>query len=293
MIVQSSTVPRILQRAIANRATELTMLPAIAMEALKLARDPDCTVEQFANLVAKDMALASEILLLANSPIYRTRGSKVSSLRLAVVRLGLRQCRNLVLSCSASSLMKRMPVQHEWVRKVLWQHSYRTAMTCTYLNTKLRLGFEGEEITAGLLHDLGRMLLAIAAPEDAADADDLSFCDEDQQLSQERMILGADHCSFGAWFAKKQGLPDDLVAAIEHHHQPHDDHPFGKLISLVATADHMANHFQRFEEAGDYDITSNPGAHALADLGYPKLLCDDASICENVFSIVLGGDEEA
>ena len=83
-------------------------------------------------------------------------------------------------------------------------------------------------------------------------------------------------------------LPRALVAAIELHHLPETHHPDGKLIALVAAADHIANHFQRFEEIADYDVGLNRGAHAIAKVGHAQLLKNENGIIETLFDEVLG-----
>ena len=291
MAVETCTLPEKLKQELLKRSDELAMLPAVALEALELAKDPECVTAEFAGVIERDVKLATEILSLSNS-VYFAASAPVASLRQAVVRLGLKQCRNLILTSSAASLMKNMPLEQEWVREVIWQHSFRAATVCTYLNKKLKIGFEGEEFTAGLLHDFGRLLLAVAAPDQFAKADSLAFDDEFDCRSKEKEVLGIDHCEFGSWFAAHNGLPRSLVAAIELHHLPETHHPDEKLIALVAAADSLANHFQRCEEGGEYDVGLNRGAHAIAKLGYPQLLNNQDGIIETIFEEVLQEPEQ-
>lgn len=286
MTTQTCTSPDKLKETLLSRSDELSMLPAVATEALEMARDPECKTSEFAGVIERDVKLATEILSMANSVMFAA-STPVSSLRQAVVRLGMKQCRNLILSSSAASLMKSLPLEQEWVREVVWQHSFRTATACTYLNKQLRTGFDGEEFTAGLLHDFGRLLLAVAAPDEFSRADTLSFEEDEEFLSRETSTLGIDHCQFGAWFAKHNRLPRSLVAAIQFHHLPEMHHPDSKLIALVAAGDHLCSYYQRVEESAGYDIELNRGAHALARLGYPKLLKDGATMIELLFEEIL------
>lgn len=194
------------------------------------------------------------------------------------------------MSSSAASLMKSMPLEQEWVREAIWQHSFRTATACHEINKTLRMGFDGEEFTAGLLHDFGRLLLAIATPDLFREADALTFEEEGEFLSGEVGVLGIDHCQFGAWFAKHNRLPRALVAAIQFHHLPEMHHPDSKLIALVAAADHIANHYQRFEQFEGYDIQVNRGAHTLAKSGFPGLLDNRNGMVEKLLDETLCED---
>jgi HD-like signal output (HDOD) protein len=279
--------PESLQRSLLSRADELSMLPAVAYEALELAKDPDCNSKQFASVIERDVKLATDILSLANSAVFAC-GTPVVNLQQAIVRLGFRQCRNLILTSSAASLMKNLPLEQEWVRELLWQHSVITATTCVHLNRALNLEFYGEEFTAGLLHDLGRLLLALASSESFTYADPLDFQESDSELLlREQTILATDHCRFGAWFAEQSGLPKSLVMAILYHHEPDVQQPEQGLTALVASADHIANHLQAFEEPNGYDIDGNRGIHCLGSVYSDKLVGEFADIAHTIMAEVL------
>jgi HD-like signal output (HDOD) protein len=170
----------------------------------------------------------------------------------------------LILTSSLSSLMQRISLDQQWIRELLWRHSFTTAVVGLHLNRVLGAGFQGEEFTGGLIHDLGRTLLAVACPERFAEVDLLDFVEEPDLIAREQTLLGTDHCSFGAWFVRRSGLPESLAAIVAGHH----DVPRAEsLTALVAAADHMANHLQRYQEPADYDADSNPGVRRLAALG--------------------------
>lgn len=255
--------PESLRRSLQARASDLAMLPAVAQEAMEVAQHPDCTADQFASVVERDVKLATDLLSFANSALFAC-STPVVNLRQAVVRLGFRKCRNLILGSSAASLMQTLPLQEEWVREILWRHNYITATTCIHLNRAFSLGFGGEEFAAGLLHDFGRLLLALAAPESFPDADGLDFHEPSDLLAHESAVMGTDHCQFGAWFARENGLPAELVAAIQHHHQPEVEHEFQELTGLVAAADHIANHLQLELCPESYVPSENRGVNVLS-----------------------------
>lgn len=285
--------PESLQRALLLKSDELSMLPAVAHEALEMAKDPDCNSRQFASVVERDVKLATDILSLANSAVFAC-GSPVSNLQQAVVRLGFRQCRNLILTSSAASLMKNLPLEQEWVRELLWQHSVITATTCVHLNRALKLGFGGEEFTAGLLHDLGRLLLALASADSFACVDALDFQESGtDMLHVEQSVLGTDHCRFGAWFAQQNGLPKPLIGAILFHHEPEMEHPDQELTALVAASDQIANHLQAFEEPGGYDPELNHGIEVLSAIRSSKMKSEFVGIAKELMTEVLKDVESA
>lgn len=259
------TPPAYLKKSLSERSGELSMLPSVAQEAIALTNDPECTAQEFSQVIERDMILAAEILSQSNSFLY-SRGRPVATLEQAIVRLGFRQCRNLIISSSMSCLFKKLPLADEWIRGVLWQHSFMTATTCAYLNRGLDLGFQGEEFTAGMLHDFGRLLIAIADSRKFAEVDTLDFCETASQLDIEQAALGTDHCQFGAWFAHSSGLPESLVDVVRWHHHVDPPSEHRKLIALTIAGDHLASYLQRELSVEDYVPQENPGIAALCKI---------------------------
>ena len=113
---------------------------------------------------------------------------------------------------------------------------------------------------------MGRLLLAIAAPGVFPDADALDFRESIGLLEHEAEVLGTDHCQFGARFAQQHGLPNELIAVIRHHHRPEVEQQFQELTSLVAAADHVANHLQVDRDSSTYEAAGNVGIEILSDV---------------------------
>ncbi|MFO1091928.1 MAG: HDOD domain-containing protein [Planctomycetaceae bacterium] len=247
-----------------KRAGEFTMIPAAAMRALELGRNPSCSVGEFAAAVECDVRLTTDVLSMANSSLY-ARGAPATSLNEAIRRLGMRRCHGLILSTCTAGLMRSLPFEQAEVREALWRHGYLTAIICRHLNETLRLGFNGEEFTAGLLHDLGRSLLAATVPERVA------VCEHDAGepgtaiLDQEREVLGTDHCELGAAFAGRSGLPAALIAVIQQHHSPEHADPFQKLVAMVALADQMASRAESSAASKSEEPGDNPCISFLAE----------------------------
>ncbi len=245
------------------------MLPTIAVKALEIARDPDCTVAEFTALVERDVKLAADILAMANSVMF-SPGRTLSSLHQSVIRLGFRQCQNLILATSLSSLMKTISFQEEWIREILWRHSFLTAMLAVNVNHLLGTSYQGEEFAAGLIHDFGRTLFAVGLPEEFADIDTLEFAEDIQLLRHEEQLTGTNHSELGAWFAFRQRIPDELIDVIRYHHEPHRSSRYRRLVALISVCDHMANHLQRTGDTSGYDISTNTGLFLLEESGVKR-----------------------
>jgi HD-like signal output (HDOD) protein len=233
------------------------VVPAVALQALELAKNPECSISEFTSVVEKDVKLATDVLHLANCVFYSPT-NPITSLRQAVIWLGFRQCKNLILASSIQSLMKKLTLSEEWIREILWRHSFVTARLAVALNKSLELGFDGEEFTAGLIHDIGRLVIASVVPQEFSQADSLEFNESEATLYHEREILEIDHCAFGAWFAGHNQLPTPLIHVVRYHHTPEKSPDVKSLVTLVALADHMANYLQRAEQADGYLEIENP-----------------------------------
>ncbi len=237
--------------------SRLPTLPDAATKAMAIAKDPTSSLAEMAAVIERDPALAAGILKLANSPLYRTAWA-VDSLRHAVVKLGTRECQNLILAVGMRSLFRNVPRARQLSFEGLWRHSFLTACVCRGLNRVLHLGYDGEEFACGLSHDIGRVLIALGAPDLFGQADPMDFLEGPGALEREQSVLGTDHCYLGAWFANLNNLPASLVNAVQYHHTPDEATEHRPLVALVTVADHMANHFQRDHEVDGYDVALNP-----------------------------------
>lgn len=259
---ETTAIATRLERKILTLVDNMPTLPETATRALALADEPDSSFADFARLIEADAAIATGILRMANSALYAS-GCPATKLQQAVVRLGLWQCQNLIVSIGVQSLFRRMTVSTQAQCEVLWHHAFVTAGLCRQINRAYRLGFDGEEFSAGLLHDLGRMLLLLADAESFQRADAMDFQEEVDQLEREWAAIGIDHCALGGWFGEHSNLPDTLIQAMRFHHEPDWAEHSERLVNLVATADHMANHLQRGEVVETYNPASNHGLALL------------------------------
>jgi HD-like signal output (HDOD) protein len=237
---------------------KLPLLPAVAQQAVAMANDKNATLQEFTSLIEKDITLASSILKLANSSTYNC-SQPIEGLDQAVARLGFRECQSLIFAASVGNLYQQVDPLTKGRCAVLWQHCFLTACLCRRLNKELKYDFRGEEFTAGLLHDLGRILLAVSFPNLFEAADPMDFLEAQGTRQKEQDILETDHCQLGTQYAQQNRLPAPAVASIRFHHDLTEARDHRGLLGLVASADHMANYMQRGEKPENYDVRANPG----------------------------------
>lgn len=251
-----------LERKILKLVDDLPAMPVTAVRALKLLEDPDVALTDLAELVHEDVALTTALLQVANSALF-AGGAQALRLEQAVVRLGLGMCRNLITAVGVRNVLRSGEPAIQADCRALWHHGVVTASLCSRMNRTARLGFGGEEYVAGMLHDLGRVLIALADRECTALAGIMDSYEEADPTARERVAIGADHCGLGAWFAELSGLPASLIEVIRHHHAPDRAATVPRLVALVAAADHLANHMQRRPEVVGSESEANAGLTRL------------------------------
>jgi HD-like signal output (HDOD) protein len=258
----TAAIAQRLQRQVLHLVDNMPTLPDVAARALALANDPNSRFADLATIIEGDAAIATRLLRIANSSMF-AGGSAAVKLPQAVVRLGMRRCQNLILAVSTQSLFQKIAGPAQAQCAVLWQHSYVTACLCRQINRAYRVGFDGEEFSAGLLHDLGRILLAIADPDAFSAAGAMDFREHDDVLQRECAAIGIDHAALGGWYGEHSQLPDALIQTMRYHHTPATAASAQILVALVAAADDMANHLQRREDVADYNPMESVGLQLL------------------------------
>ena len=250
-------------REIIEGASAIAALPAVSLAALGLASDPDASCGEVATVVEQDVSLTASLLSLANSAAFSTH-TDAATVRGAVSRIGMSKCRH-VLTCAAySSMMQELPPEFAELREIEWKHSVETASLATTLNNYLGLGFEGEEYTAALMHDIGILLIGLVAPDAVAIEDRLQFDSSNVLLDMERAAIGTDHCEIGALYSIRHSVPLNIGDVSRHHHQPEAGPPESRLLTqLVGAADHIASHLLLPRPFDEYDSESNLALQAI------------------------------
>lgn len=227
-----------------NRVDTFQVLSDTTARALALTNDPNATLAEVAELVRRDSVLTVAVLKLANSMAYRGKFA-VDDLKKAVPRLGLRGCRQVLATAGMRGVFRNRPPQMADACEALLRHGLFTAALAGQLNAVAGIGFGGEAFTAGMLHDIGRLVVCVRAPDAFAQVDPLTFTETPAVLDTERALLGTTHCEVGGRFARVNGLSEAVTAAIEGHHAPVAEKQFPLLVALTAAADDLANHVQR------------------------------------------------
>jgi putative nucleotidyltransferase with HDIG domain len=216
-----------------EHAARLPSPPAIVLALHDLLGDEESSLEEIATYAARDQALTARLLRVANSS-YFGLARKVGTVRDAVIVLGTGNVRNLMI---ATEMLARYPGTNGARADLatFWRHGLLTAFCAAALAQRCASD-DGVAFTAALLHDIGKLVLASAHPDEYA----ASACDAAACLQRERARFGADHAALGAMIAERWGFPHPICEALRSHHEPQALEP---LARLVASADRLAHAF--------------------------------------------------
>jgi putative nucleotidyltransferase with HDIG domain len=242
--------------SLVTRSLSLPPMPQVAAELLSSMGREEIDVSTLARKIAADQALAAKTLRLANSSFYGL-STKVATIQQAITVLGFRSVRSLVTACAVTSVWPQQPGWPPLER--FWLHSVAAGATARALAIALRRDSELAFI-AGLLHDLGSLVLASQFPAEYQEVIKLVEAGA-PSMEAEREILGVDHAQIGGALAEHWRFPHTIRDAVAAHHA--DDGSGGEFGALVAEANRLAHCL-----AGDEDIAEQ-GPAIMARLGLP------------------------
>ncbi len=207
-------------QAILAGLDHLPTLPAIAMEVLQLSQNRNAQARDFEGILRRDQALTAKVLKLVNSPFFGLR-REIVSIPQAIVVLGMRTLRSVVVAAQTSRLLDRQLGPYGLVEGGMWMHSMSCATLARLIarRTKLASDLAEELFVGGLLHDVGKIILAPHVAGVQAEFDAATRAAGGDVVRAETDVMGITHPAVGAAMARKWGLGGTLVELIEGHHE--------------------------------------------------------------------------
>jgi putative nucleotidyltransferase with HDIG domain len=194
--------------------------PSSYFQIIRELQSPNATMDSIAELISQDPAVTGKLLQLVNSVSYGLQ-HQISNLGEAILFLGMESTKSLVLLAHTFSYFDDAKLINFKV-EALWAHSLSTARLARVIAQRelAPTVVRDEAFTAGLLHDIGKLLLAMNGPEQFKQARDLAIARNEPEWRAEQEVFGATHAELGAWIIGIWGLSLNIVEAILLHHTP-------------------------------------------------------------------------
>ncbi|HWP95787.1 MAG TPA: HDOD domain-containing protein [Syntrophomonadaceae bacterium] len=229
-------MPRISLESIIEAVNDIPALPHVVVRIMQLTDDPNTTPQDIHSVLNQDQAMTARVLRLANSAYYGY-ARRIATITDAVVLLGFNTIRSIVMAAAVSELLNKKIEGYALEEGELWRHSQASAITARFLARRCKFAQVDLAYTAGLLHDIGKVILNRYMKDAYHEVVDLVSNQEMPFMQAEEQVLGCNHALIGARVAEKWSLPPQLVEAIQLHHYPDLAQANEKLTAIVHMAD--------------------------------------------------------
>ncbi len=210
-------------------------LPDTALKLMNVMSDPKSKLEDIVSAIKYDQAVTSEVLKLCNSAFFGL-SREVTSLEDALKCLGTAKVLQMVMSIHTNNMLAREQKGYGLDPGILWKHSVAVALASSQFAQKLRLADTNLAFTAGLLHDIGKVILNEHVAEEFVEIVRLVTDEQMAFVEAERQVLGFSHEEVGAMIAEKWKLPVPIVQCIRYHHTPSELEPLSPLVDAIYLA---------------------------------------------------------
>ncbi|MBC8286039.1 MAG: HDOD domain-containing protein [Nitrospinae bacterium] len=235
-----------------NENEPLASLPNTFYELQKVVADPACDFDDIAEIICVDPSLTLRLLRIVNSAFYGFRG-EVETISHALGIIGTEQLMQLVL---ATTVVKQFKGIDMIDMDYFWRHSVACGLSARAIN-QARGEFEGERFfVAGLLHDIGRLLMCLKVPDQLRIVLDFAGKSGDRWHKAEAKYFGFDHGAVGGALLRAWNLPDRLQEAVAHHHFPASAQNFPIEAAIIHLADNISHKIISAPDSGNNRVST-------------------------------------
>jgi putative nucleotidyltransferase with HDIG domain len=252
--------------SIVGSVKDLPVLPRTFMALRERLADPNASVKEVVKLVEQDISISAKILQLVNSAFFGLP-REISTMNTAVSYLGIDMLQNLVLSAEVFRVFENAARLPGFSFEELHEHSQLTAKIASHIPVPAAV--HSAAVVAGLLHDVGKLVLATRSPKHFARAVEGAAEEKRPLFAVEQDLMGVSHAEVGAYLLGIWGLPCPVVEAVAHHHHP-ERVPQDTLdaVAVVHVANYLA-HENPVRPAAEEDSNAylKPDPEYLENLG--------------------------
>jgi len=213
--------------------------PEVCLRLLDLVDSPKSTAHEIGEVISSDPNLSARLLKLVNSSFYNYSG-RIDTLSRAIAIVGTRELYSLAISVSAVRAFSKIPAQLINM-ETFWRHSLFCGIIARYLAKRCGILHPERLFVAGLLHDIGELVLFARAPEKSRDLMLMAEGDENVLAYAQRQEFGFNHADLGGLLATLWQLPDTLVEAVSCHHTPFEAVCSKQQAAIVKIADILSD----------------------------------------------------
>ena len=230
----------LIQRRVLKRVNDIPSLPQFVIDTLKKLDDPKSSAQDVADKLSRDEGLVLRILRLANSAYYGLP-RRITGVSEAISLLGFKTVKSIVLAASVYKFMDGSFTGYALDRGELWKHSLSVAFASRYLAKKIK-GLDDEEAyVAGMVHDIGKIVLNDYVRFGYGIIAKLVEDDQVPFMDAERQVLGFDHAQVGGLIMEQWNLPETYMLAARYHHSPWELPEESKAHQVFVDVIHVAN----------------------------------------------------
>lgn len=244
-----------IQNKILSAVESVPAFPKSVQEVLRLAQDRHCLPRDLVQVIQHDPVFTLKILKVVNSPLIGLL-HPITSIQQASIYLGINTLKHMALNLAAVGILKQSDNSvFSW--QDFWWHSLSVAVISKKLAALLNYPVEeqAEFFSAGLLHDVGKLILTLYLPEDFSRSHQCSLIEETMLYEAEQRIVGFNHADIGSMLAEKWGLPETLICGIANHHGTAGR--MSPLAACVFTANQIAK-INSYGFAGEVQTEEQP-----------------------------------
>ncbi len=215
---------------------QLPSIPELYQRIVAEVECPDSSLATIGDVISQDMAMTAKILQIANSAAFGV-SRQISSAGQAASLLGVETIKGLVLSVGVFNEFKQTEISGFSINSLL-THCLAVGTLANRISKDQKVSGDdlAEALTAGVLHDIGKLVIFSASPEKFVEIQKLKSAEQVTDSVAERKVFGTDHAAIGAYLLSLWGLPQSLVEAVAFHHSPNSTKAseFNTITALTA-----------------------------------------------------------
>lgn len=206
--------------SVINNIDQLPSIPEVATKIINMVNNPDIPFKQVADEIARNQAMTTNVLKLANSAFF-SKGKEITSIERAIVTLGLKEVKNIVLVIAAKPILDKAITGYDIAKGDLW----RQGLVVATLSKEIALAIKRKDIsdvvfTGGIIHNVGKVVLALFVQNSLKDILALVQSKGISFSAAELEVMGYNHQQIGEKILAKWNFPPVLKSIVRSYHEP-------------------------------------------------------------------------